>query len=131
MKTIIISLTLLTAISFVSCKKDKTDDDPAFVGGITITTPTANDTVSGTQTILTGTISGNMTMHGYHVVLYKVSDNSILDEYEVDQHATSITLQDTLNYSVSAITPVKLHVESAYNHDGDMTTKDVLYVVRP
>ena len=131
MKAIILSFTILTAFTFVSCNKDKTDDDPAFEGGITITAPTASDTISGTQTILTGTISGNLTLHGYHVVLYKVSDNSVLDEYEIDQHATSFTLHDTLNYTISAITPVKLHVESAYNHDGDMTTKDVLYVVKP
>jgi hypothetical protein len=129
MKTTIYSF-LLISIFVISCKKDGTND-VAFEGGITITSPNAGDTISGTQTIVTGSITGNMDLHGYHVVLYKASDNSILAETEVDHHSSSITLHDTLVYSVSQLTPVRLHVESAYNHEGDMTTKDVNYVIQP
>jgi hypothetical protein len=131
MKTIILSAAIL-ALTVISCKKDKNEEkEEVFTGGITITTPAANNTVSGNYSILSGTITGNMTLHGYHVVLYKSSDNSIITEYEVDNHATSITMNDTINYTVSGVTPVRLKVESAYNHEGDMTTKEVNYVIQP
>ena len=129
MKTAICTF-LLISIFVLSCKKDSGEEE-VFEGGITITNPTANDTISGTQTIVTGSITGNMELHGYHIVLYKTSDNSILAEKEVDNHSSSITLNDTLNYSVSQLTQVRLHIESAYNHEGDMTTKDVNYVLQP
>ena len=129
MKTAIFSISIISIFA-LSCKKDTVEEE-TFEGGITITNPTANDTISGTQTIVTGSISGNMTLHGYHIVLYKTSDNSILAEKEVDNHSSSITLNDTLTYSVSQVTPVRLHIESAYNHEGDMTTKDVNYVLQP
>ncbi len=129
MKTAICTF-LLISIFVLSCKKDSVEEE-VFEGGITITNPTVNDTISGTQTIVTGSITGNMELHGYHVVLYKTSDNSILAEKEVDHHSSSITLNDTLNYSVSQLTQVRLHIESAYNHEGDMTTKDVNYVLQP
>jgi hypothetical protein len=131
MKTIIISAVIL-GLALISCKKNKEEEqEEAFVGGITITTPAENDTVSGNYSILTGNIHGNLSLHGYHVVLYKASDNSVITEYEIDDHSTSITLNDTINYTVSAITPVRLKVESAYNHEGDMTTKEVNYVIQP
>ncbi len=131
MKTIIISAAIL-GLALISCKKNKEEEqEEAFVGGITITTPAESDTVSGNYSVLTGSITGNMTLHGYHVVLYKTSDNSVITEYEVDEHATGFTLSDTINYNVSAITPVRLKVESAYNHEGDLTTKEVNYVIQP
>lgn len=129
MKTTILTF-LLISIFVISCKKDEVKE-VAFEGGITVTNPNAGDTISGTKTIVTGSITGNMEMHGYHIVLYKTSDNSILAETEVDHHSSSITLNDTLVYSVSQLTPVRLHIESAYNHEGDMTTKDVNYVIQP
>lgn len=129
MKTTIYTF-LLISIFVVSCKKDEVAEI-AFEGGITVSNPTAGDTISGTQTVVTGSITGNMELHGYHIVLYKTSDNSILAETEVDQHSSSLTLHDTLVYTVSQPTAVRLHVESAYNHEGDMTTKDVNYVIQP
>jgi hypothetical protein len=51
MKTTIYSF-LLISIFVISCKKDGTND-VAFEGGITITSPNAGDTISGTQTIVT------------------------------------------------------------------------------
>lgn len=128
MKIAIITLGLLSVVA-VSCKKEKAEE--VFEGGIAVTAPTANDTVSGTYTVVTGSITGNMELHGYHMVLYKLSDNSILAEEELDEHSSAITLQDTLNYTVTEPTPVKLYIESAYNHEGDMTTKTVNYVIQP
>jgi len=129
MKTAICTF-LLISIFVISCKKDDAGE-VAFEGGITIANPNAGDTISGTQTIVTGSITGNMDLHGYHIVLYKVSDNSILAETEVDHHSSSITINDTLVYTVSQLTPVRLLIESAYNHEGDMTTKEVNYVIQP
>jgi len=129
MKTAIYTF-LLISIFVVSCKKE-TSEEELFEGGITITNPTSNDTISGAQTIVTGSITGNMELHGYHIVLYRASDNAILAEKEAGSHSSSITLNDTLNYNVSQLTQVRLHIESAYNHEGDMTTKDVNYVLQP
>ena len=131
MKYTLITISILS-IFVASCKKDKSsEEEEAFVGGITITSPTTNDSISGNQSIITGSITGNMTLHGYHLVLYKVSDNSVLAELEEHTHSSSITIADTLTYTVSSPTPVRLHVESAYNHEGDVTTKDVNYVIQP
>lgn len=129
MKTQFLTFFIISILA-LSCKKE-TSEEENFEGGITLTNPTSNDTITGTQTIVTGSISGNLTLHGYHMVLYRVSDNAVLAEKEVDNHSTSITLNDTLTYSVSQLTQVKLHVESAYNHEGDMTTKDVIFNLQP
>lgn len=122
---------LAIAVSVAACKKETVEEEPAFEGGITITTPTATDTVHGASVIVTGAVNGNMTMHGYHVVLYKQSDNSVISDYEVDEHATSIPIQDTIVHGLVATTAVRLYIESAYDHEGDYTTKSVNFVVEP
>jgi len=131
MKYFFISLAVCTA-ALVSCKKDTVEEEETpFEGGITITTPAANDTVTGPTVILTGNITGNMEMHGYHAVLYKQSDNSIITEYEEDIHSSSITLDDTITHGLATTTAVRLYVESAYNHEGDVTSKAVNFVIQP
>lgn len=129
MKYLFIALTL-TSFALVSCKKE-IEEETLFEGGITITAPATSDTVTGPSFVLTGNIIGNITMHGYHVVLYKQSDNSIITEYDEHEHASTITLNDTITHGLSTTTAVRLYVESAYNHEGDVTSKAVNFVIQP
>ncbi len=113
-----------------SCKKE-TEEETPFEGGITIIAPITDDTMTGPKFILVGNINGNMAMHGYHVVLYKQSDNSVIAEYDKDEHATSITIHDTITHGLATPTAVRLYIESAYNHEGDVTSKEVNFVIEP
>jgi hypothetical protein len=120
----------LLALSFSSCKKD--DDHTPFEGTITITAPQPNATIQGGSSFtVTGTISGNMEMHGYHVVVYNQNDQSVVYENSHHDHASSYTLNETISHTLTSATPLRLFIEASGDHDGSTVTKEVLFTYAP
>jgi len=125
-----IALAIATTL-FTSCKKETVAPSNGFQGLISVSNIEANDTISESTFILKGSIVGEVTMHGYHVVLYNQADNSVLKEYKNHIHSNVIALNDTIDSGVSSVTQVRLFIESAYDHDGNGITKTVKFYIKP
>jgi hypothetical protein len=120
----------LLVLSIFSCKKD--DDHTPFEGTITIITPQPNDTIQGGNSFtITGTVSGNMEMHGYHVVLYNQNDQSVIYNNAHHDHASSYAMSETVSHTLTSVTPIRLFVEASGDHDGSTVTKEVLFTYAP
>ena len=129
----LIALALLTAV-FTACKKDKNDDSDhtEFAGTITITSPAENDTiVGGNSFVVTGTITGNMEMHGYQLQIFKTANDELVYEGSEHDHAEAFALNETITHSLTDTTALKLVVEAAGDHEGSTVTKEVHFTYIP
>jgi hypothetical protein len=133
MKPFFITAILAGSISLTACKKDKspatddsTEDHPTAV--ITITSPNENDTIQGNFSV-TGTIVGSANLHGYQVTVTNASNDSIVYQNDIDDHVADFTINQAVNHSYTAYTPLKLEVVAALDHDGHTSTKTVHFVV--
>ena len=131
MKTLIAFALIATA--FTACKKEKkTTEDTVFSGTITISAPAENATITGgTSFLVTGTITGNMEMHGYHVAVYKTANDELIFEEEEHEHASSFTISKQVTHALSDTTALKLVVEAAGDHEGSTVTKEVHFTYIP
>lgn len=128
-KTII--LTAAVALSLAACKKKDKDDTP-FSGTITITAPAESATINGGSSFaVTGTITGNREMHGYHIIVYDQNDQSVVYENQYHDHAESYTISETVSHTLTASTPLRLVVEVAGDHEDESVTKEVLFGYAP
>lgn len=122
----------LLALSISSCKKDNHHDHASFEGTITITAPETNSTIQGGNSFtITGTIAGNMEMHGYHVVVYNQNDQLPIYDNVTDAHASFYELNETVTHSLTDTTPLRLFVEAIGDHDGTTVTGEVLFTYVP
>lgn len=119
-------------VAFASCHKKKSSTATPFTGTITVDSPAVNDTVHGGSTFLiTGTITGNVQMHGYHIVIYNQVDQSVVYETVSVDHETAYTLHETATHTLTATTPLRLLIEVAGDHEGSTITKEVLFAYTP
>lgn len=122
----------LITLSTSSCKKDDDKDDVAFQGTITITAPAEGSTITGGSSFsITGTITGNKEMHGYHVIVYNQNDQSVVYEDQYHEHGSSYTLNEMVTHTLTTATPLRLYVEAAGDHDGATVVKEVLFNYAP
>jgi hypothetical protein len=121
----------LLIIVIVSCKK-KNDDDINFAATITVDTPAAGDTIHGGNSFfVTGTISANDEMHGYHITVYNQNDQSVVYENQYHLHASSYVVNEAVTHTLTTAVPLRLVVEAASDHEGDAITKEVLFRYEP
>lgn len=122
---------IILAIAFSSCHKKENIATP-FTGTITINTPVAGDTIHGGSSFLvTGTITGNVQMHGYHVIVYNQNDQSVVYENISVDHQTTYSVHETVSHMLSVTTPLRLLIEVAGDHEGSTITKEVLFSYAP
>jgi hypothetical protein len=125
------ALALLTLV-LVSCKKKDDDDHIDFSGTIAIDTPAENDTINGGSSFfVTGTITGNMEMHGYHVIVYNEDDQSVVYENQYHEHGTSYVVNEAVTHTLSTGTPLRLYIQAAGDHEGQTVTKERLFYYVP
>lgn len=119
----------LIIISAVACKKD---DEVTFEGSLTISAPATNDTIHGGTTFpITGTITGNVEMHGYQVTVYNQTDQTVVYSSTEENHASEFSINQTVNHTLTVGTPLRLVVEVEVDHDGTSMTKEVLFYFKP
>jgi hypothetical protein len=121
----------LLILVVAACKK-KNNDDIHFAGTISIDTPAAGDTIHGGNSFfVTGTISANDEMHGYHLTVYNQDDQTVVYENQYHLHASSYVMNEAVTHTLTAATPLRLVVEAASDHEGDALTKEVLFTYEP
>lgn len=129
MKTLILTAAAIFVLS--ACKKDNDDETP-FSGTVTITAPAESAVISGGSSFsVTGTITGNQEMHGYHIIVYNQNDQSVVYENQYHDHAESYTINETVTHTLVASTPLRLVVEAAGDHESEKVTKEVLFAYAP
>lgn len=130
MKTIkTLAFFALIILSAVACKKDK---EVEFEGSLTISAPAANDTIHGGTTFpITGTVTGNVEMHGYQVTVYNQTDQTVVYSSTEENHASEYSINQTVNHTLTVGTPLRLVVEVEVDHDGISMTKEVLFYFKP
>lgn len=115
-----------------SCKKDSESTEIALSGTITIQQPTAGDTLQIDSTFMIETqIVANKELHGHYLVVYNQNDQSVVYEHQVHEHGESYQLRDTVSMVVSAVTPLRIVIEAAGDHAGELLTKECLFWVKP
>lgn len=119
---------LAGSLGLASCKKDKSPEDEVVSAVVTITNPHAGDTIQGNFT-LNGTIVGTASLHGYQVTVTNTLNDSIIYQNEVHDHAADFTVNQAISHGFSNYTPLKLDLVVALDHDGNTTSKSVLFTV--
>jgi len=119
----------LMALSIFSCKKE---EEAEVTATITISAPTANDTIPFGQAVhLTGTVTGSAEMHGYTVTYTNVTTGSTLLSQIHDVHASSYALDETWTNNVTDTSVVRLVVDVEKDHEGNMEMKEITVVCLP
>ena len=131
MKTIkTLAFFALIILTTVACKKE--DEAVEFEGSLTISAPAANDTIHGGTTFpITGTVTGNVEMHGYQVTVYNQTDQTVIYSSTEENHASEYSIQQTVNHTLTIGTPLRLVVEVEVDHDSAPMTKEVLFYFKP
>lgn len=125
---------LLVTIFFftTACNKDKGDDPVEPEAAITISSPAANDTIMGTSFQVTGSITANTAIHGYEVKLLKQSDGTEVFSQDMDEHTSTFTINTTATPSgITEATTLRLVIDAVLDHEGNKTTKEVVFYYLP
>lgn len=128
MRIVFFLFILAGSMIFTSCKKDKSTEDEAVTAVVTITNPHDGDTIQGNFAV-TGTIHGSASLHGYQITLTNTWNDSIIYQNEVHDHAADFTVNQAITHGFSSFTPLKLDLVVALDHDGNTTSKSVLFTV--
>ena len=124
----IVPIFALALVMGTSCKKDKQDEEVTPEATITITSPAANDTITGSTFQVTGSITATADIHGYDLKLLKQSDGTEVFSVDVDEHATGFTINTTATPNgVTTATHLRLVVDAILDHQGNKTTKEVVF----
>lgn len=125
-------LFIIIAVGLFSCKKDGNTETVTLSGTITISNPVEGDTLQCDSLFsVNAVISGNKVMHGHYVVIYNQNDQSVLYENQVHDHASSYALNETVTHHYTTVTPLRLVIEAAGDHEGELLTKEILFSVTP
>jgi hypothetical protein len=129
MKTIL----MVTAIGLLfACKKENNTTETPLIGTIDIAQPLKNDTlIIDSMFTISTFISANKELHGHYLVVYNQLDQSVVYEHQVHEHGTTYSLNDTVAMTISALTPLRIVVEAAGDHAGELITKERLFWLTP
>jgi hypothetical protein len=121
---------LILVFIAVSCKKE--EEDTAVTATISITSPSANDTISYGQAVhLQGTINGSAEMHGYIITFTNQTTGNPIYSQVYDSHSNAYTINDSWTNNVSDTTTIKLLIDVEKDHDGNKETKELFVVCLP
>lgn len=131
--TIYISLILLIGFSIASCKKDnpeeeKTKEQPVF----TFVYPTENQVYEFGDTVqIKGTIVAAYDMHGYNVKISNTKTNTLVLNQGYHEHGSSFTFNESWKNTVADTSQMKITVDVAIDHDGNLATKEIIVTCLP
>lgn len=134
MKTILlITSTIILSLSAVSCKKDKKEDEtPKEAPVFTMTSPTENQVYQFGDTVkIKGTISAAYDMHGYNVKLLNVASNMNVLNQGYHEHGSTFVVNEAWKNTVTDTTQMKITIDAAIDHDGNLATKELMITCYP
>ena len=133
-----------SAFSFISCllligsfsctQTDKTEDPaPMNSAVITITSPTENYMGMVTDSVhITGTITGQQTLHGYTLSIRKKADNAKVFYKSIHDHKTAIEINQKWKAAgLEGHTDLVLEIVTTLDHDGNKASKKVNFHLMP
>ncbi len=132
MKNLLYISLLLLSVSIVSCKKETEEEEPAANAVITINTPNENEVYAYGDTVkITGTIAADAEMHGYNVRLVNLSSGMNILNQGYHEHGSSFIVNESWKNSVSDTTQMKIIIDAAIDHEGNLTTKERIITCYP
>ena len=133
MKLILITSLAIASFSITSCKKEtEKEEDVAAVAIFTITTPVENQVYAFGDTVkIDATIVADADMHGYNVRLVNLSSGMNILNQGYHEHAKSFTVNESWKNSVTDTTQLKIILDAAIDHEGNISTKERIITCYP
>lgn len=114
-----------------ACKKDNPTAVP-FSAVIEMITPNSGTVVNGGNSFpVQATITSNREMHGYHIIVYNGSDESVVYENQYHEHGTTFNVNETVPHSLTSAAPLRLIIEATGDHEGDRASKTTEFSYQP
>ncbi|KAA9325688.1 hypothetical protein [Adhaeribacter soli] len=128
-------ISCLFLIGAFSCTESYKNDDPAPHNSavITITSPSENYMGMPTDSVhITGTITGQQTLHGYTISIRKKTDNAEVFFKSVHDHKTAIEINQKWKAAgLEGHTDLVLEIVTTLDHDGNKASKKVNFHLMP
>ncbi|MBI1306582.1 MAG: hypothetical protein GC181_08210 [Bacteroidetes bacterium] len=134
-KTYILSLLIVSTISFHSCKEEDDNTTPTTSDNdvtITIDSPVAYKTYMFGDTVkISGNAKWNQELHGYVIQVKNVSADSIVFTKEEDVHSTEFSFNTQWINDVTMHSDMQLIVTIEKDHEGNSKTSTVDFHCHP
>jgi hypothetical protein len=118
-----------------SCTESDKNEDPAPLNSavITITSPSENYMGMPTDSVhISGTITGQQTLHGYTISIRKKADNAEVFYKSIHEHKTAIEINQKWKANgIESHTDLVLEIVTALDHDGNKASKKVNFSLMP
>lgn len=128
---ILIPLTLVCVLSFYSsCKKDEHDHNhsTSVTANIDIVSPTANQQYDhGDSVNIKVNVSSTSELHGYQLLLIRLSDNGTVMNVTEHNHLSSYNIVKSWVNNNSIHSDMKLIVIAYTDHDNNFVSKELQF----
>lgn len=125
-------LLFVTALFVQGCQRSDTPEPANEQVTITITQPAAASVVHKGQAVpITGTIQAGGPLHGYTLQLFNRNSGEELMAAEYHEHGNSFAVSAEWKDTLSQATPLELKVVVVKDHEGNKTSKSILFESQP
>lgn len=131
MKKTIIQLagvtSIIVALGLTSCKNDENHNVQ-----INITSPSDNAMFEHGDTVkITGTITSNVELHGYDVIIKNLSAGTIVHEMNHHNHGANLTINDQWVNNVMTHSNMRVVIKVEVDHNGTEVADSVNFHCHP
>lgn len=128
--SIIIVSAIALSLTTAACKKHTHEE--VVTASITVTNPTANDTLAYGDTLkLAALVTGSAEMHGYSVTFTNLTTGNPVYAKAYDEHASSYTISEMWKNNVTAPSILNLTIDVVKDHDNNHEIKTMSVVCLP
>jgi uncharacterized protein YbbC (DUF1343 family) len=115
-------LLLIASIAMTACKKKHTGH---FSGSIATISPNNGDTIQGNSVIFSATGTANRELHGWFLGVYDASNLNPLFETEEHVHGESLSIQQTVPFTLTDTTTLTIKYEIATENFDEHIEKEI------
>jgi hypothetical protein len=126
MRNLLLLFAGVCALSAVAACQKSEDTQPAPAATIQIAAPFANQSYAPGDTVtIKGFISGNTTLHGYHIAIVDRQTGDSVFQAASHAHGLVLEIKEQWVNQLTSATDLRLYISSAINHDGLEAVKTV------